>query len=175
MISGGVGNDVSFELEFINRFNGKVFIYDPSPTGAKTIKRIGLFSGLHFTTAAIAGCGGKVAMARPKSMNEGSWTIASEANESTDELPAVTIEGEMARLQIPKLDVLKLDIEGFEYEVLQAVLERAVLPKQILVEFHDFLPGIPKEKTQRCLRAMRDKGYACFYKQRYEYSFCLPD
>lgn len=175
MISGGVGNDISFELEFIEKFGGKVFIYDPSPTGRKTIAELGLTSSLHYTPAAIAGNEGKVAMARPLSMAEGSWTALPNGAVEIDELPSTTIDNEMERYQLTAIDVLKLDIEGFEYEVLHSVLSNRSLPKQILVEFHDFLPGISREKTQRSLSALRNRGYVCFYKQRHEYSFFLPD
>jgi hypothetical protein len=37
--SAGVGNDVSFEREIAAQFGCKVFLFDPSPTGAATMAR----------------------------------------------------------------------------------------------------------------------------------------
>jgi hypothetical protein len=38
--SGGVGKDISFELEMISKYNSQDYVYDPSPTGTKTIENL---------------------------------------------------------------------------------------------------------------------------------------
>jgi hypothetical protein len=39
--SGGVGKDISFELELAKQFTPFIYLYDPSPTGIETIKNMG--------------------------------------------------------------------------------------------------------------------------------------
>lgn len=73
------------------------------------------------------------------------------------------------------VDIVKLDIEGFEYEVLESLLSSSVYVGQILVEFHDFLPQIGFEQTKSIKRLLKDCGYVCFYKKRYDHSYIHTD
>lgn len=48
MYFGGVRKDISFEIDLQKKAGGKIFIFDPSPTGKETIKRIKLPRGTKF-------------------------------------------------------------------------------------------------------------------------------
>ena len=49
MISGGVGNDITFEYAMNRRFGAKIAPFDPSPTGEITIEKSPLANGLFYS------------------------------------------------------------------------------------------------------------------------------
>ena len=55
--------------------------------------------------------------------------------------------------------------------MLEDMLANDVRPRQILVEFHHFLPGIPKSRTQAVIRLLKRAGYSVGFKKQLDYSF----
>jgi hypothetical protein len=68
----------------------------------------------------------------------------------------------MAQLGHSQLDVLKMDIEGAEYAVIDSLVSSGVRPRQLLVEFHHHLEGIPVASTERALAQLNQLGYRSF-------------
>jgi FkbM family methyltransferase len=170
LFSGGVGNNIMFERAFARQFQGVVHLYDPSPTGLATWQsQIGMESTIYFHPLALTCKNDLVKMSPPKSRTEGSWTYGPEAD--GDVFTGCMISQEIQRFDYHTVDVVKLDIEGFEYEVLVDLLESGLFVGQILVEFHDFFPNIPKYKTTDLKKRLKSKDYLCFYKQRFDHSY----
>ena len=60
VLSGGAGNDISFEIELIQKTGCKVFLFDPSPTGINTIRNLrNIPSKLKFISKGLGGSSGK--------------------------------------------------------------------------------------------------------------------
>ncbi|MBB3836417.1 FkbM family methyltransferase [Runella defluvii] len=171
LFSGGAGNDISFEQLFVEKFDGCVYLYDPSPTGRKTFKEYNGPNKITYHAKALGKTNMGVLMAKPQDPQEGSWTILQSSNGNYEEFKSVSLVDEILRYGLSYVDVVKLDIEGFEYDVLDDLLESSIEVRQILVEFHDFFDGISKWKSLKMRLKLRKKGYVCFHKSRYDFSF----
>ena len=48
IISGGVGEDISFDVDFASEYNAKIFLYDPTPRAIKHFETVSEnFGNLH--------------------------------------------------------------------------------------------------------------------------------
>jgi FkbM family methyltransferase len=137
VVSGGVGGDISFELELARETGCEIALFDPSPTGRATIDRLApLPENIRFHAMALAGEPGQRQFAAPFDADEGSFREPDGAASPAFEWPCASVEEFLRREEWPQLDLLKLDIEGFEFEVLNALLKSQTRPRQLLVEFH---------------------------------------
>lgn len=170
--SGGVGKDITFELELINRFNCDVFIFDPSPTGQKTINNIlNLNSKLHFYSTALAKIDGEVKLSYPKNIEEGSYTIGRLNDNDTINFKGNKLSTIMSENRHTQIELLKIDIEGFEYDVIEDMINNQLQIRQLCVEFHHFFEDIPKSKTKHIIKLLKDHGYKLYNKRGTDYSF----
>ena len=162
--SAGVGKDITFEHALASRFDCRVFLFDPSPTGMETMalpeNKIPQFT---FSPTALAGKRGvlKFAPPRPGSEEEGSWSVQRK-DTATLEVPCTDLSTLLQINGHDHIDLLKIDIEGCEYEVIDDLLNRRIPVKQLLVEFHYdniHLPGIRRKDAIRAILKMRRGGY----------------
>jgi FkbM family methyltransferase len=165
--SGGVGEDITFEQELIQRFGVKIHIFDPSPVAARTIA-LANNSGLLFKPVGLA------------ASNAGRFSIGGGTASSTwlkaggnSTLPCTSLSREMEMNGHHSIDLLKIDIEGFEYEVLEACLAEQIPIKQICVEFHDFFPEIPRARTKSMIRTLNSQGFELIHRHRHDHTFLL--
>ncbi|MDC1391996.1 FkbM family methyltransferase [Flavobacteriaceae bacterium] len=173
IISGGAGNDISFELELIEKFNCKVYLFDPSPTGIKTVKNYNDIENLIFIPKALTGSSGSINFSPPDIIEEGSYRV-SRGDLNIETFESTTISDFCLENKISEIDVLKIDIEGFEYEVLEDVLENNKLRvSQILVEFHHFFKEIPKSKTKVIMNKLRRAGFKKTHRREVDYSYSI--
>ena len=92
IISGGVGNDISFELDLIKLTGCKIYLFDPSPTGIKTIeKTTNVPRELNFIPKGLGGNSGKKIFSFPENHLEGSFTIQRDRVKQKLEFPIVSI------------------------------------------------------------------------------------
>jgi FkbM family methyltransferase len=173
--SGGVGEDISFELALINRFGCTIQIFDPSPAGQATIARAGAYRDkLRYKAVGLSGS------SQPLRFQAKQWEgetffykDADETISSTHEVtvPCTTIAAEMEANGHSRIDLLKLDIEGFEYDALESCIERSILPRQICVEFHNFMPTGSHLSTAKTIWKLRSAGYRLVHKSYYDWTF----
>lgn len=173
VISGGAGNDISFELELIRRFQAKVHLFDPSPTGTATVSRLQPHSGLWFHAAGLAGQDGNLSFGRPEVATEGSYRPAA-AGVSAVTFPCRSLSRWLREQKLDAVNLLKIDIEGFEYEVLPDVIAAGFRPHQIAVEFHHFMAGFSRLQTLRMVWLLQAEGYHIAAKHRQDYLFVRP-
>jgi FkbM family methyltransferase len=172
--SGGVGEDISFELELIRLYGVRIHIFDPSPVGNKTIAKTlnnseKLEKHLAFKPLGLAATS-QVNFSIGGGNGETAWLRAATGDKS-ESVPCTTIPDELLMNAHDHIDLLKIDIEGFEYEVLQSCFEAKIPIKQICVEFHDFFPDIPKMKTFRAINDLRRRGFILVHKNRHDHTF----
>jgi FkbM family methyltransferase len=173
VVSGGVGGDISFELELARQTGCEVALFDPSPTGRATIASLKpLPRNIKFHEKALAGGSGKRKFAAPVDVDEGSFREPDSESQGEFEWPSVAVEDFMRENAWDKLDLLKLDIEGFEFEVLDALLRSELRPRQILVEFH-----YGREMQHSfwnylwLLIRLKKAGYVLVYRYKLDHSF----
>lgn len=173
ILSGGAGNDISFEVELAVKYGCRVAIFDPSPTGAATFQKLSpVPSGLMCHLHGLAGATTDVVFSAPKDPVEGSFTTASgEGLLDKVTFKCLSPKDALRVAGFDGLELLKLDIEGFEYEFLRAAMRDGLRPAQIAVEFHHFFKEVSICRTLGMIRLLRRHGYRLVHKNRYDYLF----
>ncbi len=173
VISGGVGKDISFELQLVRQFECRIHLFDPSPTGIATMALPeNTHPLIHFYPVGLAGENGSHEFARPLNDGEGSFRVAS-GSSSDDNIAfrCVKISDFVKQQSIDDITILKLDIEGFEYSVLNDVVSKSIPCRQICVEFHHFLPGHSLRDTLTAAFRLRRHGMAMQHQEMCDYLF----
>ncbi len=172
--SGGVGNDVSFERLLVEQFGCAVHLFDPSPTGVKTMQLPeNLNPQFRFSPVGLSGENGTLRFAPPLFSDEGSWY--SNSDRATIEVPCRDLTTLLKENSHLRIDLLKLDIEGAEYGVINHLLDQKLNVRQILVEYHhDLLPGYQlRDAIKSGARLMR-AGYKLLAEVGNNYTFFKP-
>lgn len=140
VLSGGVGHNISFELELVRMTGAKIHLFDPSPTGRMTIddlKGAKELENIRFIPKALGGVCGNVSLESPDDPDEGSWKCSTiGARPSSILVESVTLSQYCRSISATKIDLLKMDIEGAEYDVLDDVFSNNLDVAQICLEFH---------------------------------------
>ncbi len=167
---GGVGLNMSFELELAKITSQPVLVFDPSPTGIATAAKSDT-TNLHFFPIGLAAEDGIIEFSVPTKPKEGSYSIPREGVEKVT-FHCNRVSTIMRDNGHPAIDLLKIDIEGFEYEVIDQVLSEHIPVRQICVEFHD---GLKPGQTSQMISRLRKAGYKIVHKQRGDYTFLMGD
>lgn len=163
--SFGIGEDISFDTALLNRYNCKVFGFDPTPKSIKWIASKGLPEGFQFYDFGIGERTEKAVFYFPKNPNFVSGSVVIQNNVNTSEATEVelkTLKDTVELLGHTRIDVLKMDIEGAEYAVVENILRSDLQIGQILVEFHDRFFEDGRARTLRVLELMKASGYLIF-------------
>jgi len=157
--SGGVGNDISFEHSLVKEFGCTVNLFDPSPTGIATMKRLeNTNPQLKFLPVGLAGQPCTLRLVPPLSSEEGSWFM--HEVKGSFEAPCLDLGSLMKQNHHSFVDLVKLDIEGSEYGVIENILDARIPVRQILVEFHHgLLPGIRLSQSLRAGLRLLSRDY----------------
>jgi FkbM family methyltransferase len=162
----GVGEDASFDIEMIRRWNCTVHAFDPTPKAITWVEHhMGGIANYHFHPY---GLGAKTETATfflP--VNEAYVSGSYIAQRSVDTNRAVQVQLKSladigAELGHTRIGVLKVDIEGAEYGALESVLNSGLDIEQILIEFHDRLMPEGEVLTMRAVDLLAQHGYAIF-------------
>jgi len=163
--SFGVGEDISFDLGLIDKYNCQIFAFDPTPKSINWISDRRLPTNFKFFPYGIHSETGYVIFNLPKNKDFVSGSIIRQQNVDPGNCIQVQmkcLDDIIRDLQHTEIDILKIDIEGSEYEVLDDILNSNVKINQILIEIHEryFVDG--RKKTQELLSKLRDKRYYLF-------------
>jgi FkbM family methyltransferase len=177
--SFGVGEDISFDLGLIDKFNCNVFAFDPTPKSIKFIKGIkDLPNSFFFFPYALYKYNGFVSFVLPDNPDHVSCKIQSNVEKNVDskriiDVPCKNFSTIISELKHNKIDVLKMDIEGAEYEILDDILNSQIQIDQILIEFHHRFKEIGINKTKVSINKLNQNGYriAAISEKYEEYSF----
>jgi FkbM family methyltransferase len=140
--SGGVGDDVSFDLALIERHGCVVHAFDPTPKSIRHATEVAAReTRFQFKPYALAGADGELVLHAPVGAEDRdsvqNWSIDStEGSSLSVTAPSRSLPSLMAELGHDRIDLLKLDIEGAEYEVLRSVLDERIPIEILCVEFH---------------------------------------
>lgn len=170
--SGGVGNDISFELDLTNKIGCNILLFDPSETGLKTMnKKESKHERLKYFPVGLDKEDSVVKFSKPENSIEGSFTILRDLQKDFVEFSCRSISSLTNEFKHNVIDLLKIDIEGFEYGVIDDILKNNIEVKQICVEFHHFFKEIPRSKTYKTIKQLKKYGYVIIHKHRLDYTF----
>jgi FkbM family methyltransferase len=164
----GAGEDISWDIGLVEKFNANVFIFDPTEKSIKyTSPLIEKYSQTHpnklsHTPEGMSNKQGTLTFAMPANPDHVSMRTADLATtdmKKTVTVPVNTLRNWMSQHKHTYLDILKIDIEGSEYDVLETLIADDDLPfTQLLVEYHDrFLQD--KSRHTKLMSSLKNAGF----------------
>jgi FkbM family methyltransferase len=197
VVSGGAGEDVSFDIELLARYSPRVLIVDPTPRAIDHVNtvlaRVGEPARVPYADggsqpaeaydlrdvdakqivlieAAVAEKVGVIELFEPEVSNHVSYSAIRPKRSQVQSIrvPALTIASIIQNESGP-FEILKLDIEGIAGRVLDVMLVAGHRPTQILVEFDELLrPSRPDLRAVKEVdRQLRVSGYRRVHTDRW--------
>lgn len=163
--SFGLGEDISFDLGLLRRADCRIFGFDPTPRSIAWVNAQNVPAAFNVRELGVADYDGVASFAPPKNPEHISHSLLDAAGSDATarvEFQVRRLTTLMSELGHSTLDVLKMDVEGAEYGVLDDLLGGTLRPKQILLEFHHGMHGIPVAQTERALANLQAAGYRIF-------------
>jgi FkbM family methyltransferase len=164
IFSFGVGDDISFDLAMMHKYNGTIEAFDPTPASVRFIQeQQSSLSRFHHHPYGLQKENGNKTFYFPRDPNF-SGTVYQRWKQDTKNveilsLPFRNFETIVSEFQPQRIDVLKMDIEGSEYDVLDDILNCKVPITQVLIEFHHRFPGRSLQDTKTAIAKLKTKGY----------------
>jgi FkbM family methyltransferase len=136
--SGGLGEDITFEIELAKRYGSTVYGFDPTPQSAEHVKSAALDNGCFvFHSYGLWSSDTELRFYAPRDAGHVSHSIANlQQTERFFVAQCRSLPSLMAEFGHDRLDFLKLDIEGAEYEVLRSMAENGISVKLLCVDLH---------------------------------------
>ena len=159
VISAGIGEDISFDLELINLKNCRVIGIDPTERAKRYIENNKNERFNFLQKALYSESNKKIRIYKnitPKYVSE-SITPSHKYVSETDFYEAETISINDLLNKYKNVSVLKMDIEGAEYEILNSISKLDV--PQVCVEFHFFCTDFTIDDTEKCIEHLQRMGY----------------
>lgn len=173
--SFGIGEDISFDLELINKFGVNVYAFDPTPKSINWVKSQNVPVNFKMYEYGIADFDGVAQFNPPENPDHVSHTLLDRPSTSNRAISVqvYTLQTIMKMLKHTHIDILKMDIEGAEYPVLRDLINQDIPIKQLLVEFHHSFDNISFKETKQTIELLNLKGYKIFdvSSSGLEYSF----
>ena len=163
--SFGVGYDISFDLDLIERTGCEIHAFDPTPAVAEWLGKQDTPAQFHFHPWGLSDRDEVAQFAFVDREESADFTLvdetATQENRSFD-AEVFQLKSILERLGHDKLDLLKIDIEGAEYPVLRQILSDEPCFQQLLVEFHHRFLNIDKAETRQALDMLAERGFELF-------------
>ncbi|MBX3326749.1 MAG: FkbM family methyltransferase [Nitrospira sp.] len=187
----GAGEDISFEIELINRYGCDVHCFDPTPRAQQHVERLrrntanGLptsindavdrhyridrehLARLHFHAVGLWNEDRTMRFYAPENPTHVSHSIVNlQRTSEYFEADCRTLQTSMRILGHTNLSLLKLDVEGAEYEILTALLEGDVRPSVLCVEFDEGYRPLDDDylsRIQTMVARVKTGGYRLTY------------
>jgi len=172
--SVGVGEDISFDIGLIKKFNLEIHAFDPTPRSIAWVKSKKPPRSFHLHNLALSNKDSSEKFFIPKNKSHVSHTLKEKVfNTNHIIVKTKKLKSIMQQLRHSYLDVLKLDIEGSEYDVIPDMLSSKIFPKQLLVEFHHHFHSINIKNTLDIIRLLNKNNYYSFHisPSKHEFSF----
>lgn len=160
----GVGEDVSFDLALMERFQCEAHAFDPTPRAIDFVRRNAAnVPGFHFHPVGIWDRDEQMRFYAPRNPAHVSHSVVNlQQTDSFFEAPCRSLASLMKELGHARIDLLKLDIEGAEHRVITAMLESNVNVKVLCVEFDQAAVGLTPEGRQQIIattQTLANRGY----------------
>jgi len=161
--SFGVGEEISFDRELIDRFRMTVHAFDPTPRSVAWVRAQALPDQFVFHPYGVAAQDGLRRFTPPRNQRHVSYTLLERGSPGAGiEVPVQRLSTIMRTLGHARVDLLKMDVEGAEYEVIDDLLGSGVVVEQLLIEFHHRWPEVGIDKTKTAIHRLNHAGYRIF-------------
>ncbi|WHZ30325.1 MAG: hypothetical protein OJF51_005128 [Nitrospira sp.] len=194
----GAGEDISFDIELINRYGCEVYTFDPTPRASQHIERLKrntsigentlvdgdstqydanakVLSHLHFYPYGLWDERKTMRFYAPKNRDHVSHSLVNlQKTHEFFEAECRTVKQVMVELSHPAISLLKLDIEGAEYKVLDSLLTDRIFPRIICVEFDEGHTHQDQKYFERIIQAilkLKKVGYLATHFDQWNVTF----
>jgi FkbM family methyltransferase len=135
----GCGEDISFDLELIEKFDCTVFSFDPTPRAVKYVtEKTKHVDNYHFQDIGLWDQDTTLKFYVPKNPEHVSLSAVNLQNtQDFTELKVRRLNGIMKDNGHKSINLLKIDIEGAEYKVINSIVEDKLDVNILLVEFDE--------------------------------------
>jgi FkbM family methyltransferase len=200
----GAGEDISFDVGIVNKYNSRVYILDPTPRAYSHYELLiqntqkGLNTNinnepdqwydllpdnrdkLNFLKIGLWSGSGEIKFFEPKNSSHVSHSALNLQNTQKYFIGKVKKLSElMKELNHDYLDLLKIDIEGAEYEVIKSIIQDKIQIKVICVEFDEANHRLDNKYLLRIitsLKALFRAGYRIIdYDNKHNYTLIRKD
>lgn len=163
--SFGVGDDISFDLALIERYNATVHAFDPTPLSVNWVKKQSPPNQFVFHPYGVTDYDGHATFYAPSNPDYVSYTLLEEQRpqQKNVRVPVRRLTTILDELGHEYIDLLKMDIEGAEYNVIRSLLHEEITVNQLLVEFHHRFASVNVQQTKNAIEALNRKGYKIFH------------
>lgn len=179
--SFGIGENINFEKNISEKFNCKVFAYDPTSLAKNYMSKIKYDnSTIIFKSYGIWKKDGEIKFFfqdESKTSNSGGSITNLFETSSYEELQCFTLSTLMQQNRHDTIDLLKLDIEGAAMDVIDNILQDKIFPSQIVVEFEysesDDIDEdhfkIWSQRLKNIINNFKEKKYRCYNLPRFSH------
>tara|TARA_R100000152_G_C6775767_1_gene204393 strand:+ start:210 stop:1526 length:1317 start_codon:yes stop_codon:yes gene_type:complete len=160
VISAGVGEDISFDLELIKLKKCKIIAIDPTKKSKQYIEKHQPDNFTFINKALVSNhrSGQKIKMyvnKNPKHASDSQFSSHQAVSQKFYEADTITLNELFSKYK--NISLVKLDIEGSEYEMIDDLIATNV--QQMNIEFHDFCTGYSSQDTESAIKKIISSGY----------------
>jgi FkbM family methyltransferase len=162
VLSFGVGMDVSFDLQLIEKTQCNVYGFDPTPKSIEWLAEQSLPGNYAFFPYGIALETGEVRFFLPKNENHVSGSLMQMDyvdTHTTVDVPVKSMQDIVKEVDAMRVKAVKMDIEGAEYEAMPSVLMALPNLTQIAVEIHERFVDGGISNTQKMIAQIEQYGF----------------
>jgi FkbM family methyltransferase len=162
VLSFGVGTDVSFDLQLIEKTKCNVYGFDPTPKSIEWLAEQSLPGNYAFFPYGIALETGEVRFFLPKNENHVSGSLMQMDyvdTHTTVDVPVKSMQDIVKDVDAMRVKAVKMDIEGAEYDVMPSVLMALPNLTQIAVEIHERFVDGGISNTQKMIAQIEQYGF----------------
>lgn len=169
--SFGIGNDFSFELELAQKYDMKVYAFDPSPEVVENMQKQSLPGNLRYYPYGLSDTDALKTFYRPSSGQDYSEYFAPWTGTEKMQMQVYRLSTLMKMLGHRHLDLLKMDIEGSEFMALPDILKSGTEIDQLCIELHTRIFPNSVEKIREIRNLLNKHGYLLISNGRQEQTY----
>jgi len=200
IFSIGVGEDISFDVEIINKYNMRAMFVDPTPRSDAYLdivrnnfgesKSTGYVQGgiqpvesydlklfqqdtFDYLAKALWTSSGLIKFYKPLNPRHVSCSVYGEGRSDSYYWVESLTYGDLVKIKGEVPSIIKLDIEGAAFDVITNMLSHSSLPAQILFELEeiDMYNGYGEKKLIALNYLLESRGYKLVHKTKKEFTY----